>query len=219
MRKVLNKKTGEFEDKPVPRAEMKRVIMQANNWNEDQYRKQYDLFKNKLRFFENVQKSRGVTEYMPNGARYHQSPQEVLYKAAKAKLRYGADYVPSQEMQMIQKSVAHSIKKGERIAASKKGQSYRAAVSKIVMAKFGSGYLGGLIGFYTKAQEIVKKITDPVEMEEALIKFAESLHKQKPRSHKDKGAAQSENAYIAGEVYGSDDPDDGADFDLSPWLA
>ena len=129
--------------KPITRSEMRRTIMAANNWNAEQYRKQYDIFKNKLRFYESIQRSRGIDVET-------QSPQEVLYKAARAKQRFGADYEPSQEMQQIQAVTAHSISKGRQIAKQPTSKAYKAAVAKVVNIRF-----SGFIDFYNTAQYIV----------------------------------------------------------------
>lgn len=195
--------------KPITRRDMKATIIKANNWTEEQYRKQYDIFKNKLRFYENVQRSRGL-KVEP------QSPQELLYKAARSKLRYGSDYEPSQEMQQIQSMTAHSISKGRGIAKRASGKSYKAAVSKIINIRF-----KGLVDYYDKAKEIVDRISDPVKQEEALKAFAEYLHRTQPRAGKDKGAPKpttGAGGFVQGETYGSGDADDGDEFDFYEWL-
>ena len=192
--------------------------MAANDWTEEQYRKQYDIFKNKLRFFEAVQRSRGVKEYEKGGERYRQSPQDVLYKIAKSKMRYGAEYEPSQEVEQIQAVTAHSITKGKRIAAAATSASYKNAVRAIVNIRF-----NGFIDFYDKAQEIVDTISDPIKQEEALKAFANYLHRLYPRAGKDKGAPTKSGGevFASGETYGSDinmSADMGGDFDISLYL-
>lgn len=194
--------------KPITRKEMRQTIMAANDWTADQYRKQYDIFKNKLRFYEEVQRSRGVDVEQ-------QSPQELLYKIARAKQRFGADYEPSQEVEQIQAVTAHSISKGRKIAEQATGKSYQAAVSKIVNIRF-----KGFIDYYDKAEEITKAITDPVAQEAALTAFATYLHERQPRTGKDKGAPKKKGAggFVQGETFGSGDADSGDDFDFSEWL-
>lgn len=202
--------------KPITKKEMRQTIMAANNWTAEQYRKQYDIFKNKLRFYEEVQRSRGVQEYQTGGEKAQQSPQELLYKIARAKQRFGADYEPSQEVEQIQAVTAHSISKGRKIAAQASSKSYKAAVSKIVNIRF-----QGFIEHYDKAAEIVEQITDPVKQEEALTAFATYLHATQPRTGKDKGAPKpktGKGGFPQGEVYGSGDADSGDEFDFSEWL-
>ena len=199
--------------KPITKKEMRQTIMAANNWNAEQYRKQYDIFKNKLRFYEEVQRSRGVQEYQTGGEKAQQSPQELLYKIARAKQRFGADYEPSQEVEQIQAVTAHSISKGRKIAAQATGKSYQAVVSKIVNIRF-----KGFVEFYNKAKEITEQITDPVKQEEALTAFATYLHEKQPRTGKDKGAPKKKGGFVQGETYGSGDADSGDEFDFSEWL-
>lgn len=202
--------------KPITKKEMRQTIMTANNWTAEQYRKQYDIFKNKLRFYEEVQRSRGVKEYQAGGEKAQQSPQELLYKIARAKQRFGADYEPSQEVEQIQSVTAHSISKGRKIAAQASSKSYQAAVSKIVNIRF-----KGFIEYYDKAEEITKAITDPIAQEAALTAFAAYLHERQPRTGKDKGAPKPKKGaggFVQGETYGSGAEDSGADFDFSEWL-
>lgn len=200
--------------KKLTARQLRSVIMQANNWTEEQYRKQYDIFKNKLRFYESVQASRGVKDYLEGGSRSKQSPQELLYKIARAKLRFGEDYEPSQEIKQIESVTAHSITKGARIAKAASSKAYKSAVSKIVNIRF-----SGFTEFYTKAQEILERISDPVKQEAALVAFAEYLHATYPRSGKDKGAPKKGEGGIAyGETFGSDDKDLGGEFDIEEWL-
>lgn len=175
----------------------KAAIMAANNWTEDQYRKQYDIFKNKLRAYESFKRAHGAEVET-------QSPQELLYRQAKAKKREGSDYKPSAEMQRIQSFSAVSITKGRRLAedleseySRRRGQTYEAATQSA---------FAGFIRDVPKAQEIVDEIEDPVKREEALKALAEHIHaKQKPTGE-----------VFAGEVYGSDDAAE--DFDYSEWL-
>lgn len=192
--------------KKVTARQMKRTIMSANDWNEDQYRKQYDLFKNKLRFYENLQRSRGLKVDV-------QSPQEVLYAVAKAKQHYGSAYEPSQEMQQILSVSAHSITKGKRIASSTESAAYKKAVSRIVNIRF-----SGFVDYYDKAKEIVRRISDPAKQEKALSDFANWLHEKYPRSGKDKGAPKKgEGGFKSGETYGSDVPND-TDFNIEDYI-
>lgn len=93
----------------ISNREMKRDIMKAHGWTAEQYRKQYDIFKNKLRAYESFQRAHGVEVKT-------QSPSVVLYKQAKSMLREGADYQPSIKMQRIQAFSAVSITKGRELA-------------------------------------------------------------------------------------------------------
>ena len=171
--------------------------MSANEWTEEQYRKQYDIFKNKLRAYESYRRAHGAEVET-------QSPQEVLYRAAKAKKREGSEYKPSLEMQRIQSFSAVSITKGRRLAedfesdySRRRGETFAAATLQA---------FAGFIRDVPKAQEIVNTIKDPVKQEEALKALAEHVHaKQRPNGE-----------VFGGEVYGSDEAAE--DFYYSEWL-
>lgn len=183
--------------KKVTARQMKAAIMAANDWTEDQYRKQYDLFKNKLRAYENYRRAHGAEVET-------QSPQALLYRTAKAKQREGSEYKPSLEMQRIQAFSAVSITKGKKLAqdldsqyTKNRGKTF-AAITEAAFRSF--------IDQTPKAKEIADKIDDPVKREEALKALAEHVH-----------AKQKGNGEVfAGEVYGSDDAAE--DFDYSEWL-
>ena len=171
--------------------------MRANNWTAEQYRKQYDIFKNKLRAFESFKKAHGVN-VTP------QSPQEMLYKQAKAKLNYGDQYEPSLQMQRIQSFSAVSITKGRRLA-----ENLESTYSKKRAATYEQTTQRGFEEFIQKvpmAKEINETIEDPVKKEEALKALAEHIKaKQKPTGE-----------VISGEQFGSDAAAE--DFDYSEWL-
>lgn len=183
--------------KKVTARQKKAAIMAANNWTEDQYRKQYDIFKNKLRAYESFRRAHGAEVET-------QSPQEVLYRAAKAKKREGSDYKPSLEMQRIQSFSAVSITKGRRLAEDLESE-YSRRRGKTFAATTAQAF-AGFIRYVSMAQEIVDMIEDPVKQEEALKALAEHVHaKQRPSGE-----------VFGGEVYGSDDAAE--DFDYSEWL-
>lgn len=183
--------------KKVTASQMKRAIMSANDWTEDQYRKKYDLFKNKLRAYESFKRAHGAN-VAP------QSPQEVLYRAAKAKKREGAEYKPSIEMQRIQSFSAVSIKKGRQLANDKESRYSKRRAAAFAAAT--NKAFEGFIREVPKAREIAENIEDPIKREEALKALAEHIHaKQRPSGE-----------VISGETYGSDVAGD--DFDYNQWL-
>jgi len=189
--------TIEYVREKLNPSEIRETIMKANNWTEDQYRKQYDIFKNKLRAYESYRKAHGANVK-------EQSPLEVLYRQAQAMKREGASYEPSLEMKRIQSFSAVSITKGRRLAQdleSEYSQRRGEAFARTTEQAF-----AGFISKVSKAQEIVDTIEDPVKQEEALKALAEHVHaKQKPTGE-----------IYGGETYGSDDAAE--DFDYSEWL-
>ena len=186
-----------YERVKVKPSEVKETIMKANKWTEDQYKKQFYLFRNKLKAYENYRKAHGANVK-------EQSPLEVLYRQAKTKIREGENYEPSLEMKRIQSFSAVSITKGHTLAQdlnsgyTRKRNAQFAATTEVAFK--------GFIDQVPKAQEIMEKIKDPVTREEALKDLADHVH-----------AKQLPNGEVAsGEAVGSDNAAD--DYDVDQWL-
>ena len=205
------KKRTPYEVK-VTAKEAKATIMRAHGWTAEQYQKQYDLFKNKLRAYESYKAGRlGLT--VEEQKRQAQSPQEILYKQAMTMLNEGSEYMPSLEMQRIQAFPAVSISKGYELGR-KEGTKYLEARAK-TFAKYTSLAFEGFINRYAKAAEIAANITDPVKQEKALAALANHLHEADPRvSH----GEVPKQAIPDGQTAGSSDARFADDFDYSEWL-
>lgn len=182
---------------PMKAGEAKQFIMSVNKWTEEQYRKQYDLFKNKLRAYESFKKAHGVEVK-------EQSPLEVLYSQAKAKRLYGPNYVPSIKMRTIQSFSAVSITKGKKLAQDFES-AYSKARGKTIEDATKSAF-SAFIKSSSKAQEIDEQISDPVKKEAALAALADHIRSKKAPN----------GQVFKGEEVGSDPM--GADFDYSEWL-
>ena len=204
----ISMKGGTSHKVAMTQREVKQYIMRVNGWNETQYRKQYDIFKNKLRAYEAIQaQSKPVKP---------QSVVDVLYREAKAKARYGADYTPSQKMREIQATKAYSISKGRRMARQEEYlQRERERYMGYVKSRF-----GGLIEFARSdvetngdgamevsksIMEMVSKISNPVKLEQALSDLANEWEKSRRSA-----------GIVNGERVGSDEAD--IDFDYSAYL-
>lgn len=74
--------------------EIKSFIMKERGWTTDQYNKEYDKLRNKLRAYEAFQAQSGVSVRK-------QSPAHILYYEAKAMKREGANYQRSIELERI----------------------------------------------------------------------------------------------------------------------
>lgn len=207
-----HEKTRERVAVKISAKEAKAVIMRANNWTAEQYQKQYDLFKNKLRAYESFKAGRkGLT--LEQQKKTQQSPVEILYKQATAKINLGSEYMPSLEMQRIQAFPAVSITKGRELGRMESTKYIEAR--KEVFAKFTALAFKDFITYYPKAQEIVNAIQDPVKQEEALAALAKHLHEADPRvSH----GEVPRQAVPDGQTQGSSDAAYGENFDYSKWL-
>lgn len=197
---------GEKVDKELTNREVKAYIMKVNGWTSQQYDKQYDIFKNKLRAFENY-------ERIHAGSTTRQSPAQVLYKEAKAKVREGADYTPSIKMQRIRSFTSVSSgKAGQKALQGKRYQERRTALYMEATNKQFKGFLEN----NDKANELAKQITDPVKREKFLADYANKVHAQIAEKEEEaKKQRNGEGIPYDSEVFGSDDP---VDIDISAYL-
>lgn len=198
MRKIY--KIIDGEQVALKASEIKNFIMKVNNWNTEQYQKEYDIFKNKLRTLENF-------EGVPKAER--ESPVELLYNQAKAKKRYGADYQPSIKFQRILSTSAYSSSP-KRQRQLLKNQSYVERLQKRYRESTNKAFKG-LLEKNPVAKEIDEKIKDPVQREKALIDLADKIHARID----EQGVITDLGGIPFGESVGSSD---GIDFDLTPYL-
>lgn len=183
--------------------EVKAYIMKVNNLTPEQYKKQYDIFKNKLRAFENFERRQVNIK--------QQSPVKILYLQAKAKARArakGEDYIPSIKMQRIQNfSSVSSGKAGQKLLQNEKYlERVNAEYEQATLKQF-SGFLED----NPQAKEIYNSITDPVMREKALTDYANKVHAKIDEQNK----VESADGTIAGERVGSDTE---VDFDISEYM-
>lgn len=198
MKKIY--KIVDGEQVALKASEVKNFIMKVNNWNADQYQKEYDIFKNKLRTLENF-------EGVPKAER--ESPVELLYKQAKAKKRYGADYQPSIKFQRILSTSAYSSSP-KRQRQLLKNQSYVDRLQKRYRESTNKAFKG-LLEKNPVAKEIDEKIKDPVQREKALIDLADKIHARID----EQGVITDLGGIPFGESVGSSDV---IDFDLTSYL-
>lgn len=181
--------------------EVKQYIMKTNNWTSQQYDKQYDIFKNKLRAYENYERAHGADVK-------RQSPVQMLYKEAKAKAREGADYKPSIKMTRIKSFTSVSSgKKGQEALTHKKYMERRTKLYEEATNKQFKGFIEN----NPKAKEISERIKDPVMREKALADYANAVNAKID----EEGKAQENEAIPYGETFGSSDT---IDFDIDAYL-
>lgn len=181
-------------------SEVKAYIMKVNKWDSRTYRKQYDLFKNKVRAYESFQQAQGK-QVVP------QSISGLLYKTAKSMHMYGKDYKPSQKLQQIMEFSAYSISKGRELAydikyQAKQSQKYLAYIDK---------RFGGLINVNSGARAIYQQyLNDSLALgiplnatglESALADYANKMHAKMDQE----GIVRESSAIPYGEVSGSSD--------------
>lgn len=111
-------KDGEAVQVNLTSREMKSTIAKAYGISIADVDKKYYLFRNRLRAYESFKIENGYEVE-------RQSPLNVMYKQAKAMLKYGSDYEPSREFQAINQFSAVSISKGEQLAKATGSRYYR----------------------------------------------------------------------------------------------
>lgn len=186
---------------PMSNREVKQYIMKVNGWTSEQYNKQYDIFKNKVRAYEAYEAQHGRVK--------KQSPVELLYKEARTKAREGTNYKPSIKMQTIRGFTSVSSgRAGQRALQGRRYQERRSALYDEATKK----QFGGLIEKNPTAQRIMQEIKDPVKRQEALSDLA----KQLKMKIDEEGKAQENEAIPFGETFGSSD--ELGDFDIDAYL-
>lgn len=201
-RYTKNKQGQTVKVKMTP-SQIKAEIMKINNWTPEQYKKNYDIFKNKLRSFEAFERAKGVNVQT-------QSARDLLFKEARAKKRFGNNYQPSIKMQRIREFT--SISSGKALQKALASPKYTTAREMAYSTKSYEQF-EGLIRSNAKAKEIWNTIKDPVKREQALIDYANKINAkidEQTRAMKESG-----EAIPSGEVFGSSDV---IEFDISAYM-
>lgn len=176
--------------------EVKKTIMRANKWTAEQYRKNVDVFKNKLRAYEAYERAQGVNVSV-------QSPVTLLYKQARTKERAerrGETYKPSVRMTRINSFSAYSISKGRKVYATDTMAKRR--MDAKVLADI-SAKMGNFITTHAEEVDKIRKIFggNPAKYEKALSLYAEKVKAKRDDDMKTTG----EEPIAYGERAGSPD--------------
>ena len=185
-------KDGEATQVSISSKEMKSTIAKAYGISLEAVDKKYYLFRNRLRAYESFKRASGV-EVTP------QSPLNLMYKQAKAMLRHGADYKPSNEFEAINQFSAVSISKGEQLAkatGSRYWKKHQTAIGNLALKNFEK-----FISAHTSAKELKQayiegKITG-VQLQASLTQMSNDV-KAKQKELRQKGGG------FAGGMVGSD---------------
>ena len=186
-------KDGEPTQVTISSKEMKSTIAKAYGITLEEVDKKYYLFRNRLRAYESFKRESGV-EVTP------QSPLNVMYKQAKAMLRHGADYKPSNEFEAINSFSAVSISKGEQLAKATNSRYYKkhqAQIGSLALSHFEK-----FISAHTSAKELKKAYIEGkisgVQLQASLSQMAKDV-KAKQKELRQKGGG------FSGSTIGTDD--------------
>lgn len=179
--------------------EIKSYVMKERGWTSDQYSKEYDKLRNRLRAYEAFQRQSGVSVKA-------QSPASILYFESRARRREGSEYQPSLELQRIKSFPSISSGKALGKALERRSETFARRFAETTNKVF-----AGLIEANPTAAEIAERVTDPVKRERALIDLAGKLHAKQDAA----GRVQSSSAIPFGQAVGSDEA---IDFDIESYL-
>ena len=179
--------------------EIKSYVMKERGWTSDQYSKEYDKLRNRLRAYEAFQRQSGVSVEA-------QSPASILYFESRARKREGEEYQPSLELQRIKSFPSISSGKALGRALERRSETFVRRYTETTNKVF-----AGLIAANPTAAEIAERVTDPVKRERALIDLATKLHARQDAA----GRVQASSAIPFGQAVGSDEA---IDFDIESYL-
>lgn len=168
--------------------EVKAFVMKERGWTSDQYQKEYDKLRNRLRAYESFQRKSGVSVQT-------QSPSHLLYFESKARKREGREYKRNIELERIYSFQSVSSGKALQKLLSKDNTALQDIYLEGTMKKF-----EGFIEKNPKAAEIFSKISDPVKLEEALTDYANKVYAKIKQYKEDQDTA----AIPFGPAIGSD---------------
>lgn len=179
--------------------DIKAYVMKERGWTSDQYSKEYDKLRNRLRAYEAFQRQSGVSVES-------QSPASILYFESRARRREGTEYQPSLELQRIKSFPSISSGKALGRALERRSETFARRYTETTNKVF-----AGLIAKNPTAAEIAERVTDPVKRERALIDLATKLHAKQDAA----GRVQASSAIPFGQAVGSDVA---VDFDIEEYL-
>lgn len=179
--------------------EVKAYVMKERGWTSEQYNKEYDKLRNRLRAYEGFQRQSGVKVET-------QSPASLLYFESRARKREGAEYKPSLELQRIQAFPSVSSGKALQRALQRRSEAFARRYRETTDRVF-----AGLIAANPTAAEIAERVTDPVKREQALKYLAEKLHAKQDAA----GRIQATSAIPFGQAVGSDEA---IEFDIEAYI-
>lgn len=186
--------------------QVKAEIMSIRGWTSEEYQREYDKLRNKLRAYEAFEKSR-----LPQGEQFKsESPANFLYREAKSMQRYGESYRPSARTANIRS--APSISSGKALTNLITSEANKMARNNYLRnySRATAYSYENFIKNVPQAAEIVEKIKDPIKQRQALAALADKLHAREDDERRI--AANSEVPFVGS---GSTAP---IDFDITAWL-
>lgn len=145
-------------------SDVKRTIMRGFGIEKSEYKRFYNLFRNRYVNYQKFVKSQ-------TGQTPPQTPTEILYRQAQARIKHGTNYKPSDTIELISQFTSTST--GRYKSTSKESLKLANRI-----AKHGIESFERLIDESPLAREIYEKAPNDFVALERLKKFADRLHKK-----------------------------------------
>ena len=187
--------------KEITRNQAVQEIAQLRNWSKKRTQKEIARLNYGLRKLRKLEGERDFNK---------QSGLQLLYSSTKSQKRYGEEYKPTESVKLLYKILPKQQKRmGKKRQATKN-------IRKQTINLFEQRTQNQFKEFIKAneiAQEIVKKIKDPVKRDKALADLANKIHAKRNEQEK---IERESIIPISNEIVGSDTTD--IDFDINDYL-
>ena len=187
--------------KEITRNQAVQEISQLRNWSKARTQREIERLNYGLR---KLRKLEGEREFNK------QSGLQLLYAITKSKKRYGEEYRPSENVRFLYKILPKKRKR-----TGKKRQATRNIRKQTInlFKQRTQNQFNEFIKVNETAQEIVKKIKDPIKRDKALADLANKI---KVKRNEQEIIERESIIPISNEIVGSDTTD--IDFDIDDYL-
>ena len=186
--------------KEITRNMAVQEIAQLRNWSKEQTQREIKRLNYGLR---KLRKLEGEREFNK------QSGLQLLYSMTKSQKRYGEEYRPSESVKLLYKILP---KKRKTVSGKRPAIKTRKHTINLFKQRTRNQF-NEFIKVNEKAQEIVKKIKDPIKRDKALADLANKIHAKRNEQER---IERESIIPISNEIVGSDTTD--IDFDINDYL-
>lgn len=194
--------------KEITRNMAVQEIAQLRNWSKKRTQKEIARLNYGLRKLRKLEGERDFNK---------QSGLQLLYSITKSRKRYGEEYKPTESVKLLYKILPKQRKAtGKKLQATGEKRQATRNIRKQTINLFKQrtqNQFDGFIKANEKAQEIVKKIKDPVKRDKALADLANKI---KAKRNEQERIERESIIPISNEIVGSDTTD--IDFDINDYL-
>ena len=186
--------------KEITRNQAVQEIAQLRNWSKTRTQREIKRLNYGLRKLRKLEGERDFNK---------QSGLQLLYSITKSQKRYGEEYRPSESVKLLYKILP---KKRKTVSGKRPAIKTRKHTINLFKQRTRNQFKE-FIKVNEKAQEIVKKIKDPVKRDKALADLANKI---KAKRNEQERIERESIIPISNEIVGSDTTD--IDFDIDDYL-